>query len=145
MDQTLVFQDGFLIGGGVEPCCLLPHVFLKPVIDEAVLGSNLGGCALCLAAADPVCFQNDYLFACLGQIVGCQDSSKAGSDDSYVCSQVSRKGIAGWDGYWFWHVAGGKVCRFELSPDGVHCVCHSFRLAFGSFGDRVCRCGRIHT
>lgn len=127
VNQALVFQNGFLIGRGVKSCTADAHVFLKLLIDKPMLGGDFGSGALCLAAADSVCFQDDDLLSGLGEIVGGEDSRQTGADDGYVCCQIAWKAVAGRDGCGLgpdsFHSCSPRnsYCQPDYRPPGSSC------------------------
>ena len=82
--QGPVFVQGLQVGRQVEAGPLRPEPPEQLVIDQAVLGGELGGHALGGAAADPGRLHQGAVHPRPGQLVGTQQARQSSADNQHV-------------------------------------------------------------
>ena len=78
-----------LVGPGVLGGFFLPKGPEKPVVDQSVLGGDLGGSAPSLAASDPGCLQHHRLSPPLFEKIGGENSRHSATDYRHIRLMLS--------------------------------------------------------
>ena len=92
-DHTAVFRHGPLVSLGVEHGLFPAELVDEPLVDEAVLGGDLGGGAPGLATSGPGGLQHHRLQPRRPEKMGGEDAGQPAADDGGVYLPVPRQGL----------------------------------------------------